>query len=70
MIDKNKTVKQFASEMDIHYNSLRRIINEQATVRPRSYTYTVLADYFNKDENYLRSLPYNYSQLELNDIYE
>lgn len=68
-IDEHKTVKQFASEMDLHYNSLRRLVNEQATVRPRSQTYKVLANYFNKDENYLRSLPYNYSQLDLDDIY-
>lgn len=69
-IDKHKTIKQFAKDMNLHYNTLRNITNEELTVQPRNKTYKILAEYFNKDENYLRSLPYNYSQLDIDENYE
>lgn len=69
-INKHKTIKQFAKDMNLHYNTLRHITNEDLTVQPRNKTYQILAEYFNKDENYLRSLPYNYSQLKIDERYE
>lgn len=64
--DSSKNVYDFSKEIGLHLNTLYNLLKCNLTTRPRDKTYRILSEYFEVDEGYLRSLPYNYKQLRIN----